>query len=237
MHEPFDLTTIIFALLAIFVLFKLRSVLGTRTGNERRPLEPTDSAPKVERGAEASGLGKNVVRLPGAARDPDPAPASRGDVWAPIAQSKAWPGLDAIAAADASFEGKSFLEGAKTAYEMIVTSFAAGNRDVLRNLLAKDVFDSFAGAIAAREAQGETVDTTFVSLEQAKIDEAALRGGSAQVSVRFLSKLITATKDRSGNVIAGNADKVIDVVDIWTFARETGSRDPNWKLVATETSH
>jgi predicted lipid-binding transport protein (Tim44 family) len=105
----------------------------------------------------------------------------------------------------------------------------------LRDLLAKDVYDSFASAISDRESRGETVDTTFVSIDRTSLEEAQLRGSTAQITVRFQSKLITSTRDRAGAIIDGNSDKVVDMVDIWTFARDTASRDPNWLLVATET--
>jgi predicted lipid-binding transport protein (Tim44 family) len=105
---------------------------------------------------------------------------------------------------------------------------------MLRDLLSRDVFEGFAAAIADREKRGETVDTTFVSIDKATIEEAELRGKSAQITVRFQSKLISATRDREGIIIDGAADKVVDVTDIWTFARDTSQRDPNWKLIATE---
>jgi predicted lipid-binding transport protein (Tim44 family) len=142
-----------------------------------------------------------------------------------------------LAAADPSFDGAPFLNGARSAYEMIVTSFARGDRDSLRALLSPEVFESFSGAIAAREAQGETAETTFVSIDKATIADAHLREGVGQITVRFASKLITLTRDRSGVVIDGGVDKIVDVIDVWTFARQAGARDPNWKLVATEAAH
>jgi predicted lipid-binding transport protein (Tim44 family) len=156
--------------------------------------------------------------------------------WAGIAEpdSNVAQGLSAIAAVDPAFDGKEFLEGARGAYEMIVTAFARGDRTMLRDLLSRDVFEGFAAAIADREKRGETVDTTFVSIDKATIEEAELRGKSAQITVRFQSKLISATRDREGIIIDGAADKVVDVTDIWTFARDTSQRDPNWKLIATE---
>jgi predicted lipid-binding transport protein (Tim44 family) len=139
--------------------------------------------------------------------------------------------------AQPSFDVKAFLDGSKSAYEMIVTAFAAGDRATLRNLLAKDVLDSFQHAIGDREAMGEKVETTFVSIDKATIEDAALRGNTAQIAVKFLSKLITATRDRSGAIVEGNPERVVDMVDIWTFAREVTARDPNWKLVATDSGH
>jgi predicted lipid-binding transport protein (Tim44 family) len=129
------------------------------------------------------------------------------------------------------------VDGARAAYEMIVGAFARGDRESLRSLLAPDVFESFSAAIGAREAQGETVETTFVSIDKVTIAAAHLRDGAAQITVRFASRLITLTRDRSGAIVDGGVDRIVDVVDVWTFARQAGARDPNWKLVATEAAH
>ena len=117
---------------------------------------------------------------------------------------------------------------------MIVTAYAEGDRRTLRNLLSREVFEGFDAAISEREKRGETVETRFVSIDNADITGAEMRGRSAQVTVRFLSQLVSATRDKQGNVVDGNAEKVSEVTDVWTFARDVGSRDPNWKLVATE---
>ena len=237
MQDSLDITTVVFAVLAIFVLFKLRSVLGTRTGNERPPADPFSRPRPDEKAADPAASDGNVIRLPGAAVRDQADTATPQDRWGALAQPTAFEGLDAIAAADPAFTGKSFLAGAGSAYEMIIAAFAAGNTEMLKGLLAQDVFDSFAGAISARQARGETVETTFVSMDKSLIAEAQLRGKTAQITVRFASKLITATHDKAGAVIDGSTEKVVDVIDVWTFAREAGARDPNWKLVATESAH
>jgi predicted lipid-binding transport protein (Tim44 family) len=231
-----DVTTIVFALLAIFVVWKLRSVLGTRTGNEPTPLELLRrQTPEAKQPDDGS---RTVVRFPGANAEPEKTLSQddRRAAWLriPGVEQKVVPGLEAISSADPTFDPKEFIEGAKTAYEMIIMSFAAGNRAALQELLSKDVYDSFAAAITDREQRGETVDTTFVSIDRATVEDAQLRAPTAQVTLRFQSKLITATRDRAGAIIDGNADKVVDMVDVWTFARDTTSRDPNWRLVATE---
>lgn len=236
MQEPFDITTIIFALLAAFVVWKLRSVLGTRTGHERPPNERPG---RPERAEEGRPEGK-VIRLPGAANDVGGAGEDvRGGAerWAPYAAagSGAAQGFDQIAALDPGFQPGEFIEGAKAAYEMIIGAFAAGDRQTLRGLLAKDVYDSFSAAISEREARGEVVETTFVSMDKAEYSDVQMRGKTANISVRFQSKLISATRDRNGVVTEGSPDKVVDVVDIWTFSRDVTSRDPNWRLAATET--
>ena len=236
MQDSFDISTIIFAALAIFVLFKLKSVLGTRTGEERPPHNPFKPRNPDEGDAGIPGGAPqgNVIRLPGAAR---PFPATAQERWGKLADADAFTGLDAIAAADASFDGGRFVDGARSAYEMIVTSFARGDRDSLRALLSPEVFDSFSAAIGAREAQGETVETTFVSIDKTTMADAQLRDGVGQITVRFASKLITLTRDRTGAIIDGGTDKIVDVIDVWTFARKAGVKDPNWKLVATEAAH
>jgi predicted lipid-binding transport protein (Tim44 family) len=231
----FDIYTIIFLALAVFIFLRLRSVLGQRTGRERPPYDPYSA-----RDAVRSPATEKVVALPSRPAEaqsrpvePSQPPAER---WKGIAEigSAAAAGLDAIATADPSFDAKHFITGARTAYEMIVTTFAEGDRRQLRNLLSREVFDGFDAAITEREGRGETAETRFVSIDGSTITAAEARGRTAQITVRFVSKLISATRDRSGTVIDGNAEKVTDVTDVWTFARDTSSRDPNWKVVATE---
>ncbi len=128
-----------------------------------------------------------------------------------------------------------FITGARSAYEMIVTAYAQGDRRALKDLLAKDVYEGFDSVIREREQRGETAEARFVSIDAADIIGAEQRGGTAQVTMRFVSQLVSVTRDKAGNVVDGNAEKVSDVTDVWTFARDVTSRDPNWKLVATET--
>jgi len=232
----FDIYTIIFLALAIFIFARLRSVLGQRTGRERPPYDPYSA-----RDAKPAPAREKVVSLPGRGAETMPRADIEGgngsaERWAGIAEpgSPLAAGLEAIAKADPDFDAKHFLTGAKSAYEMIVTAFAEGDRRTLKNLLARDVFDGFAAAIGDRESRGETLESRFVSIDKAEIIGAELKGRNAQVTVRFVSQLISVTRNRVGEPIEGNPDRVTDVTDIWTFARETGSRDPNWKLVATE---
>ena len=235
MHEPLDASTIIFAVLAIFVIWKLRSVLGTRTGAEKPP-RPGAAFRQSETAPSSSDDGR-VVRLPGAADRALAAPPPHR--WTGFAEpgSPLAAGLDAIVGAEPSFAVRPFLEGAKSAYEMIITAFANADRRTLESLLAKDVYDSFIAAIDARGTRGETVKTTLVSIDDEHLEDASVRGRSAQVSVRFAAKLITTTTGADGLPVAGSSDKVTEAADIWTFARDLGARDPNWKLVATQTGH
>ena len=117
---------------------------------------------------------------------------------------------------------------------MIVTAYAEGDRRALKNLLAREVYEGFEAVIREREGRGETAETRFVSIDATDITAAELRGKMAQITLRFISQLVSATRDRTGTVIEGNADKVTSVTDVWTFANDVTARDPNWKLVATE---
>jgi predicted lipid-binding transport protein (Tim44 family) len=233
MRDLFDIYTIIFLALAVFIFLRLRSVLGQRTGRERPPYDPY-SARDTVRGSSND----NVVTLPRTsdAQRPPAEPVEPGDRWKGIVEagSAAAAGLDAIAQEDKSFDGNAFIAGARQAYEMIVTAYAEGDRRALKNLLSREVYEGFEAAIRERESRGETAETRFVAIEKSDIVGAELRGRTAQVTMRFVSQLVSVTRDRSGNVIEGNPEKVTDVTDVWTFARDVTSRDPNWKLVATE---
>ncbi len=238
MADVFDIYTIIFLALAVFIFLRLRSVLGQRTGRERPPYDPYSARDAVRSPATE----KKVVALPqrgadAASRptDTSPPPAER---WKDVAESGSAvaAGRDAIAAADSGFDAKHFVTGARAAYEMIVTAFAGGDRRQLRSLLSREVYDGFDAAITERERRSETAETRFVSIDGSTVTAAELRNRTtAQITVRFVSKLISATRDRSGAVVDGSADKVTDVTDVWTFARDVSSRDPNWKVIATET--
>jgi predicted lipid-binding transport protein (Tim44 family) len=233
----FDIYTIIFLALAVFIFLRLRSVLGQRTGRERPPYDPYST-----RDAVRSQASEKVVTLPPRPAEPattrpvEVAPPA-ADRWKDVAEtgSNVAAGLDAIAASDPGFDVKHFITGARAAYEMIVTAFAEGDRRQLRGLLSREVFDGFDTAITEREGRGETAETRFVSIDGSTITAAELRSRQAQITIRFVSKLVSATRERSGAVIEGNAEKVTDVTDVWTFARDVSSRDPNWKVVATET--
>jgi predicted lipid-binding transport protein (Tim44 family) len=237
---PIDATTIIFAIIAIFVVWKLYSVLGTRTGAEPPPFDPNLHRDSAGVGPSAPRGPGQVIRLPGAAHDvPAAPPVGDPQRWKDFVEpgAKAAPGLDAVAAADRSFDPAGFLAGAKIAYETIVVAFAKGDRNTLATLLATDVLDNFSRAISERLAKGETMETNIVSIEEAKIADVRLVGGAAQITVRFVAKLISYTKDKTGAVIEGSADKAADHLDLWTFAREISSRNPNWRLIATESGH
>ena len=235
MDDVFDIYTIIFLALAVFIFLRLRSVLGQRTGRERPPYDPYSREPARPKSDKVVSLPNRATEAAAQQKPAEPA-VPPGERWKGVAEagSAAAAGLDAIVAADSTFDPGAFLTGARSAYEMIVTAYAEGDRRTLKNLLSRDVFEGFEAAISEREKRGETVESRFVSIDEAEIAGAEQRGKTAQVTVRFLSQLVTATRDRQGNVVDGNPEKVVEVTDVWTFSREVSSRDPNWKLVATE---
>ncbi|MGN6767316.1 MAG: Tim44/TimA family putative adaptor protein [Rhizobiaceae bacterium] len=229
--EFFDIGTVLFLIAAVVIFYQLRSVLGRRTGNERPPFDPYSSKPAEK---EAVAAPENVVSLP--RRRPGGAEAETN--YAAI-DAFAKPGTDlnkglrAIRDADSSFEPKSFIDGAKMAYEMIVLAYADGDRKTLKNLLSREVYDGFITAIADRETRSEKVQSSFVGIDKADIISAEMKGTEACVTLRIVSELISATRDKAGEVIDGDPETVAEVRDVWTFSRDTRSSDPNWKLVAT----
>ena len=240
-QDVFDIYTIIFLALAVFIFLRLRSVLGQRTGRERPPFNPFAARETRPGPVSEKSAGDKVVALPvrpagdAAAVKPADDEAPVADRWKGVAApaSAVATGLDAIAAQDKTFDAKPFIDGARGAYEMIVTAYAEGDRRTLKNLLARDVYDGFDSVIREREQRGEIAETRFVSIDAADIIAAEARGKTAQITVRFVSKLVSSTHDKAGAVIDGDPEKVTDVTDVWTFARDVTSRDPNWKLVAT----
>jgi predicted lipid-binding transport protein (Tim44 family) len=230
-----DIYTIIFLALAVFIFLRLRSVLGQRTGSERPPYDR--AAPNVLQRTQDNN---NVVPMPGAVIDQAPlAPsadvAPPADRWKGLAEAGTplAAGLDAIVANDSSFDPRHFLSGARSAYEMIVLAFANGDRRALKDLLSSEVYDSFDAVIKDREKHEQKTETRFVSIDKAELVSAEARDRAAQVTVRFVSQMISVTRDKAGTIVDGNPDKVADITDVWTFARDTSSRDPNWKLVGT----
>jgi predicted lipid-binding transport protein (Tim44 family) len=229
-----DIYTIIFLALAVFIFLRLRSVLGQRTGSERPPYDR--AAPNVVQRTQDNN---NVVPMPGAVIDQAPlapsADVAPADRWKDVAEpgSPLAAGLDAIAAHDSSFDPRHFISGARSAYEMIVLAFANGDRRSLKDLLSSEVYDSFETVIKDREKHEQKTETRFVSIDKAELVSAEARDRAAQLTVRFVSQMISVTRDKTGAIVDGNPDKVADITDVWTFARDTSSRDPNWKLVGT----
>jgi predicted lipid-binding transport protein (Tim44 family) len=247
MNGEINLLTLLSLIVAVVAIVKLRSVLGRRTGDEEARVEKRRQEANLAKSATAASSEK-VVALPRRVRDEQPAEAVATSVTDETEEriktvaggdNSLSKGLLDILRVDRDFDPDNFLRGARQAYEMIVTAFADGNRKILRDLLSADVFDSFSRAISDREGRGEQIDQSFVGISKADMLEAELSPkGLASITVRFVSQLITATRDKAGQIIDGDQARVKDVTDIWTFARDISTREarmkPNWKLVGTQ---
>lgn len=217
---------IIFGSIAVFLIAKLVSVLGKKTGNEQDAARRRPQSFQVRRGAQAEKSGKggdNVIALPDR------------ELAQPVVtqNAQAAEGLEQIAAADPSFDPRAFLRGARSAFEMIVAAFAKGDSESLKQLLSPAVFADFDSAIAARKAEGQSQDNTLIGLKSSDITAAALVGSESQITVCFKSEQVNVTKDGEGRVVDGDPNQIAEVTDIWTFSRALDSRDPNWLVSAT----
>ncbi len=224
-----DFITLFFLVAAVLIFLQLRSVLGRRTGNEKPPMDPY--SPRDA--AKSLSDDNKVVTLPKKGEGDEENRFAEIDAVAP-AGSALNDSLREVSKTDPSFRPKEFLNGARMAYEMIVMAFADGDRKALKNLLSKEVYDGFNAAITDRESRGEVVKSTFVGIEKIDITNASIRDAEEQITLRIVSQLISATYDKDGKLIDGDAENVSEVDDIWTFSRDIRSRDPNWKLIATE---
>jgi predicted lipid-binding transport protein (Tim44 family) len=210
---------VILALVALFIGLRLYSVLGERTGHEQQPiLKPADSDARVE----------PRVTQPAAVA---PTPTESGDMaYVPTAG----PGVRAILAADPTFDVGLFLEGGKAAYKMILESFWKGDLEAIRSHVDPHVYETFAGAIEQRKKDGLTLDNRIVAIEQAVIAEASIERSVAIVTVRFEADIAAVTRNAEGQVVAGSLSDAVQTRDLWTFRRDTSSRDPNWLLIETD---
>ena len=214
-QQYFDI--ILFAMVAGFLVLRLRSVLGRRTGNERRrdlfvrrPRPVSDKLPPL---VEPTAVAVNPPSSP-------PVDTVEKD-------------LDEIHRADPSFEASEFLNGARVAFEMIVRAFAEGDKAALRPLLSDEVFQQFGAAIDERMTAKETLETRILRIDSSDIVEAELLAGTAQVTVKLVSHQINVTRAMDGSIVDGDPEHPIEKTDYWTFARDTRSTDPNWILIAT----
>ena len=255
MSDGFQFYDIIFfALIAIFIILRLRGVLGRRTGQQRQ--RHADRFARTEKAPEESQTPPQgeIVHLPDrtrpaaeAAQDvpPEdmatepaaPRPTHAGRREAEPEQEDAVSGLRAgleqIRRADHEFSPRRFAQGAQAAFEMVVDAFAKGDTATLRPLLGDDVYDEFAAAIRERMADGHVQETTIVALDAAEIISAEMRASTARVTVKFVSQQINVVRDKEGEEVGGDPSLIERVTDIWTFARNTRSSDPNWALIET----
>jgi predicted lipid-binding transport protein (Tim44 family) len=208
------------AMVAAFLGLRLYSVLGRRAEHEEE---------SVPQRFDSEDKPAGIVR-PAQPTSVMPArPAELEGVMPAVER-----GIRDIAAADSRFNLAQFLEGARGAYQMVLEAFWSGDRETLRELCDDDVYAGFVAAIEAREAAGETLDNTLIRIEETRIHSASLDGRMARIAVLFVADIAAVTRDKDGNVIAGSLDDAIESRDVWTFSRNTVSRDPNWLLDETD---
>jgi len=229
---------IFLALIAGFIFLRLRGVLGQRGGHEQSPSDMFKigrrGEPSGERSADdADEDDENVIALPGHDRERRNIPDFSAYLAEGADVAETAKGLSGIQMADRSFSPQSFLEGSTLAYEMIVQAFADADRSTLRPLLADDVYKGFTQVIDRREKDGHIAHNSIIGVHDAKIVAAELNGKTAEITVRFETEMISYGEDRDGNIIEGDKNTIRKIFDIWTFARDMSSGDPNWKLVAT----
>lgn len=222
------LDIVVFAVIAVVLIWKLRGVLGQRTGNEREPqdLLSRRNAPGAESPAdkEAGAVGDNVIRLPN--RNPPKIDEPEEEVSPEVAR---------VRALDPTFDAAEFLEGAKIAFDMILVAFGTDDIKSLRSLLTPEVLKTFTAAIEARRKAGETLESQLISIRSAEIDGTRVDGTTVFVTVRFVSEQVSCLRDKNGVVIDGDEAHVLMLTDLWTFSRNTRLRDPNWFLAETRT--
>ena len=229
------LDIILIAAIAGFLVLRLRNVLGKRTGHDKRsadPFRPRDEADDED--------DNKVIPLPDRSRtaraetvQESEEAASEAAQEAEAAATPLAAGLSQVKRADKSFDADGFVEGARTAFEWVIDAFAKGDAKTLRPLLSNDVYGDFSGAIQERENAGQKLETTLVGITGAEIIEAELQGRTAFVTIKFVSEQVNVVRDSDGEVVDGDTNHVTKITDIWTFARNTRSRDPDWTLVAT----
>ena len=222
------LDLILFAMIAAFLVFRLRSVLGRRTGHERPPSDPL-----AKRQQDDVSAKDNVVDLHDRTEPVD----HDDNIEAENLNDPLVAGVAQIRSADSSFAPDEFCEGAKVAFEMIVQAFAEGDLKTLRSLLNDEVYENFSVAVKQRQEVEEELETTVIGIKAADLLEARLEGRMAFVTVKFQSEQVNVTRDKGGEVVDGDPVQVTEVTDIWTFARNTRARDPNWTLVETRSSN
>ena len=219
------LDIVLFAMVAAFLVLRLRSVLGKRTGHEQPRQDPMSQR---NQDAEAEG---NVVEMPNRNRDAGFDPLADLDPDDPLTA-----GIANIRAADDTFDPGEFADGARGAFEMIVQAFAAGDRETCK-CYCPTTSENFEAAIDERDEAEETLESTIISIKLADVIEAGIDGQNAMVTVKFVSEQVNVTRDSEDRIVDGDPNQVTEITDIWTFSRDTKSRDPNWKLVETRSQN
>jgi predicted lipid-binding transport protein (Tim44 family) len=226
-----NIDIIIYAVIAAFLIYRLNSVLGTRTGHERDRQNPFPDGDDA-----GMPVQNNVHQLHRAAPAAPPAPQYSLEEIVDAganADGRVEQGLDDIAGADARFNPSAFIDGARKAFEYIVTAYARGDLAGLKPLLSPKLFDDFSAGVAAQKDAGHATDLTIHRIKTAKVREAHLGGLMAYVTVMYEVEETTVTRDAEGKTVAGDADSIITVKDVWTYTRDTRAADPNWMLIET----
>jgi predicted lipid-binding transport protein (Tim44 family) len=218
---------ILFAMIAAFLILRLRNVLGRRDGHEG------DFRDSFKPDATTDNDNDNVVQL--TERNEQEAYDEEAAAIAVMANGDEAlaAGIAEVRAVDSTFNTEDFLVGARVAFEMVLGAYATGDRQTLENLLSPEVLGNFTRAIDDREEAGEVMEDTLVGIRRADIVEAYLTSGNAMVTVKFISEQVNVVRDAEGQIASGNPNEITDVIDFWTFARDTSSTDPNWALAAT----
>ncbi|MGH1397777.1 MAG: Tim44/TimA family putative adaptor protein [Alphaproteobacteria bacterium] len=223
---PADL--LVYAIVAAGLVFWLKSVLGTRHGEERE--RPAPFSRTIE---DIPQEGEEELRAPITPADDIRELSENPTETLGVENKTAEDGLLTIADADKNFEIRFFLAAAQDVFVMVVEAFSKADRETLQDLLAPNVFDAFDGALTEREKSGETLDNEIQAIRKAEVIEAALNGRNAQITVRFVADELSVTRDKEGEIIAGSTERTSEMLDIWTFTRDIKSRDPRWLVSET----
>jgi predicted lipid-binding transport protein (Tim44 family) len=218
---------ILYALVAAGLVYWLRSLLGTRSGDERERPNPFTAPPPEAKPAAVSAVDEGITTLPLA----EDRPALPRNVT--VASEQIERTLLELARQDSEFDLAKFSMGAQDAFAVIVESFAAGDRDTLKNLLEPQVYDAFNTAIVRREESGETLNTEIHAVRKAEILDARIDGRVAYVTIRFIADETCVIRAKDGSIVSGDPDRITEMNDIWTFSRMVRSRDPRWLLHET----
>lgn len=220
---------ILFAMIAVFLILRLRGVLGRRDGHQGDFPDIFKKAQNKENQGEDEQKDKdNIIPLVLEAENID----DQSEVE-PRPQTRLQMQLNTIVAADKDFDSDEFISGARVAFEYILGAYAGGDSKTLKPLLNVDVYDNFQTSIRGREESGQVMEETLIGISKAELVEAEMQGSIAYITVKFLSDQVHALRDREGNVVEGDPDKIVNITDFWTFSRDTRSSDPNWLLAAT----
>ena len=226
MDDGFQFIDIIFfAMIAAFLVLRLRGVLGRRDGHEGK-------FQNLFKNRASEKQDNNIIAMPDRT-DPDEGALKESALDAGESDDPMVRGLMEIQQANPDFDAEEFISGSKIAFELILGAYASGDIGTLKPLLSAEVFADFSQAIRDREQAGETLEDTLVGIKSADLVEAYLDGRTVNITTKFISDQINATRDENGDVVDGNPNSVIEVTDFWTFAKDTKSRNPNWTLIAT----